>query len=348
MKPTSKISRTFTKHQAKVRGNNQPRGRGLRLFSLVPIHTLEQHYIRLDTLALHTLIRSTTRNLGGLAPVDFNVVADQQTFIANANADRQRFFKISKATSAGRRFGYSLSTDGVFCSVSVRKQVAQAVGLNDYGFDDQGVYQPLVTQPGTRICALDPGRRSLFVAVDGGGRDDYIEWTNAKWQDQSGTLLANRTARSIKAEGFGLLHAIETQMPTPKCYRWADYAQHLQYFLGSRDFLHGFYEDFRWRKLRRKTFITRQKAYDTVYQELMAGNESTVIIYGDGGLNFDHASRGNPPTPNKHLYHQLKRRNPDRVRLGSEFRSSITCSLCSHKLYSVGDGPRNYPIKQCE
>ena len=52
--------------------------------------------------------------------------------------------------------------------------------------------------------------------------------------------------------------------------------------------------------------------------------------------------------PNKHLYHQLKRRNPDRVRLGSEFRSSIICSLCSHKLYSVGDGPRNYSIKQCE
>jgi hypothetical protein len=52
-------------------------------------------------------------------------------------------------------------------------------------------------------------------------------------------------------------------------------------------------------------------------------------------------SRGHPPTPNKHLYKELKRRC--RVRLTPEFRTSVTCSKCYERLQDT----RYWAIKKC-
>ncbi|KAI3656166.1 hypothetical protein MP638_002830, partial [Amoeboaphelidium occidentale] len=60
--------------------------------------------------------------------------------------------------------------------------------------------------------------------------------------------------------------------------------------------------------------------------ELAAGAEDVVIAYGGG--KFSHNSRGHPPTPNKHLFLELKRRT--RSRLVPEFRTSKLCSLCDN------------------
>ncbi|KAI3660869.1 hypothetical protein MP638_006626 [Amoeboaphelidium occidentale] len=97
-----------------------------------------------------------------------------------------------------------------------------------------------------------------------------------------------------------------TLTPTPCCYNTDDYITHLLHVLEYRDEFLGFYRAMRWRRLRWRTRIKRQKAYDTLYKELAAGAEHVVIAYGGGG--FSHNSRGHPPTPNKHLFLELKRR----------------------------------------
>ncbi|KAI3655281.1 hypothetical protein MP638_000636, partial [Amoeboaphelidium occidentale] len=91
-----------------------------------------------------------------------------------------------------------------------------------------------------------------------------------------------------------------TLTPTPCCYNTDGYITHLLHVLEYRDEFLGFYRAMRWRRLRWKTRIKLQKAYDTLYKELAAGAEDVVIAYGGGG--FSHNSRGHPPTPNKHLF----------------------------------------------
>jgi hypothetical protein len=83
----------------------------------------------------------------------------------------------------------------------------------------------------------------------------------------------------------------------------------------------------RWRRLRWKTRVKRQKAYDLLFTELAAGVED-VIAYRGGG--FSHKSRGHHPTPNKHLFLELKRRT--RCRLVPAFRTSKLWSLCDNVL----------------
>jgi transposase len=72
---------------------------------------------------------------------------------------------------------------------------------------------------------------------------------------------------------------------------------------------------------------------------LTAGAEDFVIAYGGGA--FSHNSRGDPPTPNKHLFLELKRRI--RCRLVPEFRTVKLCSLCDNELVQS----RFWSIKSC-
>lgn len=79
------------------------------------------------------------------------------------------------------------------------------------------------------------------------------------------------------------------------------------------------------RRLRWKTHIRRQVAYNTIISEILAGDPLTVIAYGGG--KFSHASRGHAPTPNVHLYKQMTYRRL-RVRMTTEHRTSKLCSRC--------------------
>jgi hypothetical protein len=95
----------------------------------------------------------------------------------------------------------------------------------------------------------------------------------------------------------------------------------------------------RWRRLRWKTRIKRQKAYDSLFTELTGVLKDVVVAYGGG--KFSHNSRGHSPTPNKDLFLELKRRT--RCRLVPEFRTSKLCSLCDAVLVQTDI----WTIKSC-
>ena len=95
---------------------------------------------------------------------------------------------------------------------------------------------------------------------------------------------------------------------------------YLDSLLPNLTLLTDFYGTNRHRRLKWGQYIKRQKAYDTIATEVKAGADDVVVVYGDGCLLFNHASRGHPSTPNKHLYVQLKRRF--RSRLVNEYRTS--------------------------
>jgi Putative transposase DNA-binding domain len=135
------------------------------------------------------------------------------------------------------------------------------------------------------------------------------------------------------------IQGIVRRVPSPCCYTTLDFCDHLRYVLTHYRVLHEFFGQLRWRRLRWKTRIKKMEAYDILADQLTAGAASTVIAYGGG--QFSHASRGSTPTPNKHLFVELKKRC--RVRLTPEFRTSQVCSLCEGYL----DDTRFYSLKKC-
>ncbi|KAI3657693.1 hypothetical protein MP638_003703, partial [Amoeboaphelidium occidentale] len=108
LKPMSRLLKTFVNNyeqDAQNRLENGIHGRSLRLFSLTPISTVKQKFIIIDTDALHDLM--TSENIGIVVP------RDKVVFRVNYMELWRRAFKVDKLTTATKRFGFSISTNGV-------------------------------------------------------------------------------------------------------------------------------------------------------------------------------------------------------------------------------------------
>lgn len=348
IRPFWRILKTFENHSeedALDRILTRRRGRGLRVFSLAPIASNKAHYMSIDTDALHDLLRCVN---GLVVPVPTR----KSDFRDEASLWWSRMFNLNKVTTYTRRFSFSLETDGVGVSVHLLKPKGNAL-VNEYGFTytQPSVNVPLIIGP-ARVVALDPGRRDLYAGVsrqnttaddgiyEAGDEDEQvIGCSNVRWQEISGTRYASKKG-ALWLAANGEIATLVRDMPTPRCSSTAAYSNHLALFLANRDELLGFYREMKWRRLRWKTRIKRQKAYDTLCGEIGNHEVEAVIIYGNGA--FSSTSRGHPSAPKKGLFTELRRRYKN-TRLGSEYRTSQICSKCEGEL----DGMRIWGLKKC-
>jgi hypothetical protein len=91
-----------------------------------------------------------------------------------------------------------------------------------------------------------------------------------------------------------------------------------------------FYAARRFRRLRFKTFIRKQKAVEKLVRDLRGGHkkEEVTIILGDA--SFPSSGRGCPPVPTKSLHRAIVARAD--VILYDEFRTSKLCPSCAAEL----------------
>ena len=112
LQPLHRILRTFVDNMAEdIEERQAGRRRGkspLRLFTILPITHWKQRYIQIDTSALHDILRYS-----GLTN------ESKLSFLHNRQEHWSAMFNLSKVTSNGRHFGYSIKTDGVSVSVNI-------------------------------------------------------------------------------------------------------------------------------------------------------------------------------------------------------------------------------------
>lgn len=333
LEPLRKILKTFVTRTEQLdaehqeHGNEGPLRRGLKRFNLLPVYKFRFKHILIDTNALHDILRDA--NVNNIP----DVPRSKAQFRNDANNWWNIVFNFDNLTTANRRFSYSLSTDGVNTSVHLQKRIPAETFVNDWGYDYNGQYHDMVFSD--RVVGLDPGRRELFVAVDGPGPENVIRCSNGRWKELSGAAYSEKKI-ALWTEGDPVI----LNVPPSGAYTFDQFQTHWYYVLESLDYMIDFYLPLKWRKLRFDTRITRQKAYDKICNELIGNNPTTIIAYGGG--RFDHASRGRFPTPNKHLFVQLKRRC--RTRLTPEYNTSKLCSNCRHELTATDF----YAVKRCE
>ena len=154
------------------------------MFSLLPLTSFQRRFVLIDTDALYSLcVRAGWMGLGTMA--DFR--ADSETWW-------ERAFRIKKATTANRRFGFSVSTDGMSVSVSIRRKATEPDGVNSHGFKD-GLYIPLDVE-GARVVGLDPGRRDLFRAAHGEAKGEGVSCSLKEWRSIAGITRATKKRKT--------------------------------------------------------------------------------------------------------------------------------------------------------
>ncbi len=351
LKPMRMILKTFVQNcraDAEERVASGRRGRGLRLFTLVPISSLKAKHIHIDTTALYELLKSAEIGLGNIKSVsDFRNPHHAINWWNRAfNINRVTYCDENDDPTSikARHFAFSVTTNGLQLCVHINKRSTPEI-CNKWGYDADGNYHRMEISDTDRLIGLDPGRGNLFVAAVrpssevNGVKDEIIACSNREWREISGAKNAEKTVKTWMRSNEDI-QQLATNLPTACCITTESYKQHLEYFLQNRDRLHGFYGARRWKRLRWKTMIQRQRAYNEIHARLSKGDKNTVIAYGGG--KFHHASRGHPPTPNKHLFVELKRRC--KARLVDEFRTSKRCSKCHAE---ADEYKRLWSVKKC-
>ena len=92
-------------------------------------------------------------------------------------------------------------------------------------------------------------------------------------------------------------------MPTSSCSSIDGYRNHLTYILQHKQTLLEFYGERKWSRMRWKTHINKQKAYDEICSRITNNDKRTVIAFGNGG--FSSTSRGHASGPVKQLLWEL-------------------------------------------
>jgi hypothetical protein len=293
-------------------------------FTILPITSYSRGYISLDTDALHSLLRKI-----GMSGVD----SEKEVFRDQQCDDYWRAcFEIHKVVSyddrvprksGQRRFAYSISTDGVGVSVSIRRPVSPAQTeprTNAYGFREDGSFEKMAIEEGVRVIGIDPNRKKMAQCAYGPRRGEHFGLTRAQWHHLAGYQSALAIRERWLKERKDILQFL-SNIPTAACSRTDDFARHLAYVLAN-DEPFAFYGERRWRKFRWAGHIARERAWHTVVRHITKDDPRTIVAFGDG--NFGPGCRGHFPTPRKELIRRL--RAACRLRMVDEFRK---CSRIS-------------------
>jgi transposase len=121
----------------------------------------------------------------------------------------------------------------------------------------------------------------------------------------------------------------------------AEYMAFLRHDLQWMDVRLRFYGARRWRRLRWKTHIAKEKCWGEIVRRITGNQRDTIVALGSA--IFPHNSRGHASSPTKSLYRRLLGKCT--VRLIDEFRTSITCSHCYRGL---PQRTRLWQVKACQ
>ena len=118
-------------------------------------------------------------------------------------------------------------------------------------------------------------------------------------------------------------------MLSPSCSSIDGYKHYLTYILQYKQTLLEFYGERKWSRMRGKTYINKQKAYDELCKRITNNDKSTIVAFGNGG--FSSTSKSHASGPVKQLLWELRKRC--RARSVDEYRTSKICSLCNKMFY---------------
>ena len=268
----------------------------------------------------------------------------------------------------GKKFSKRVSTDGYAASVTTSRPLRQPVdttqerrskrkrgttaatdSVNDInqqwvrGIEPEAIRQVASctsAQQEGYLVALDPGRRSIFTAVEHTppraceqhlqdtsppATSKYLSfsWSNKRWHEVSGTN--EHKAKSAKwLQDAPAVEKALLETPSAKTANIQAFEQHIKHRLQHADAVLSHFSKPCHRKMKRKKKIRRQKALHEVCKTISRGSCNTIVGYGDA--RFSSSSKGLAPTPTSSLRRHLGR--SCRVCDVDEFRTSMLCCAC--------------------
>lgn len=212
----------------------------------------------------------------------------------------------------------------------------------------------------TRVVAVDPGRNPIFTAVvhDDAAMEslqshnpenvkhEVIKWSKRRFYQEAGYTHRNRVTKLWTGKA-PLINSFNAEVLSAKTSSLELFKAYTKHVLANLEVVMSFYNAQRFKRLRWKTYISRQKAYETLVSDLTAGDPDTLIVWGDA--RFPSAGRGSPAVPTSGLRKKVGSRAT--VLDHDEFRTSKLSACCHTELQSLHDphtGERSWELRICQ
>lgn len=287
---------------------------GFKNFSLIPIFSHGLKHIRYDSFAFHGLLCSLGLYRGAWTTFD-------------RDAEWRKYFKFPETDS--KKFNYSLQTDGVAVSFSMKKSKTSAPitttnkskrkKYQKHETDCFGNLEKIRNTNYDHRLGLDPGLRLLY----GGVRDgESIKLKNSTYQHMSGNYTRNQLLKKYTknyteiTQESPLLENYESYTK----YRLAIFSQKQEIF-GKRIVA----------RLKLKKFICVEKTVHEIAKNLIPDTkDKTLVCIGSTEIAGNSPIRGYIRTPHRKLVNALRLRKAD-ILLVNEFRTTKLCGNCKEE-----------------
>ena len=312
---------------------------GFREFDVVPVCRIKTHFVTLDTSDLYGVMKTT----GMVSCSNF------EQFDALRDAHWRSFLNHPRLQGRLCTFTGTIETDGVSLCVHFsrpRKPLDDpCVEPDDPDANPVGPLQTIATEGG-RVVAIDPGRVSIYYAVEKladdrgfrtfelsrkrfyaqSGIDSAEAWTN-RWR--AGDEIRDATAARSRVSSKGASFRSHLNFRQVYFATWdAEWTEALKP---------------RWARQRLRLYGGKKRVFAQFWNEVRAADpkRSVTVAYGAGG--FASGGRGEKSVPNKRALAESRSRH--RTAMIDEFRTSKICHFDDSILQCVGVEGRRYSLR---
>ena len=323
---------------------SNPNVKGHRTFTLCPHPSAALKHIAIDATSLRELIVVTSERNQDFkkkfgSPNKEKVIGDKDNWF-------RQMFKIPNETKTNRKFAHFIRTDGISCSLTMsrpkradedqKEKKNQEEALVAGASSDSPRFEHVDCSPQThRIIGVDPGRGDIFVAIckediGSNGKPRVIRYSNERYATESGARYAKeKSDHWLKKAPNNFLTRLHALGQTPSgVTSTAAYQVYLRAALALFPEQLMYEIPNRRRRLRFKSYVSKQKTLDRMCQAITAGDKKTVVAYGAG--TFSSCSKGYAPAPNRGLRDRLKLHA--KVVMIDEYCTSKLCYKCKKEL----------------
>ena len=351
-------------------------GKQKKVYSILPISSLDRRYVSIENTALIAFIHSNRHDEEAVGKEIFakmkendcsNLKKTTNLFSENELWFWQQCFKFKANIGENRHFKCYMSTDGVGCSALYKKSAKKLEKEVEKEDDEKGSNELITigdeTETNKRIrvfskeelaesdiIAFDPGQAQLFTSVIDGPENEknHVEsYSPAKWLQLCGGAKAKKKrekwVKSVQGYEKWLL-----EMPSCKVGTVAAMQKHVTHLFAflEKHLVENGRE--RVRRLRFTRYVTNQKALSSIVNDVVnkpkkaiqSTKKKTIVVYGDGKFQ----TRG----PMRKVYRELRRKENVTVVDMDEFRTSKLTTCCAFPKQRICEGKNKVEAKAVE
>jgi len=314
-----------------------------RLYSLLPQKRVRPISITINT----TILKDLHKFLNPGTVVDF--VSFEETY----GFDLWNYhFNIKPIVKRNKIFEKEIVTDCMSASLLVSREKKDRENITP---QDARQAASVAFTSADRVVAVDPGRNPIISAVvhDDNAlleiRDadnthhETIVWGKNEHYHECG-FTRRKLMTNLWMGKNELIKSYNANALTTKTSNLDNYKDHAAHVLANLHSVLDFYSSKRFKRLKWKTYIRTQQAYEKIVARLKGGQENTLVIWGN--TKFPSSGKGSPAVPTSTLLKKVRARVTV-LEQDEHNTSKRNCCCWTDATPMVLDGRNSHHLRVC-